>query len=691
MCLCSKLRGANSSQYQDGQELLGTVREVLTLVYEIVKSKELQTQLPFTLRAKKSSNSESKSRTAKIFTYDPYEYNTTALLREHWEDWDKNPSLFWVQLQGHQAYKFDNPQYVVLVACLQLGKSDAHSRILHRYYTIVLYRLRKGQSENDDAQTIAEVLHNLLHPNQSGTEKTLKALTESITSLIQAGSRYDNIARNLGIGSLFVLGEEIARSTWEKWLPKDGDLFNNAMQYLTEMGVVETGKTYEKLAEKVIAHLDMLINRSGVVVCAEDRATETAESPQGANDTWNMRTDFVSESNLSNQPVEAPDPMQPLLDAVAPDQDTLNICVQSPVVNPAAKTPESISQTARRCTYAPSYILNSVSAEHEQRTSTQDASNRQVRGNADSQSPSRVGEHVAATAESDDNLQGQTNSSHSDQIPQALDRTQDLPDESYIPAPLNNESFLAQLQVPEQAFTHGRIEEPRKRGFDEYQPPNKRRKAPIAFGTSDFQHNGLDESAFGRLPSLSTHSLIVEEVAARAEPENQRLPSPEPNIECRRSTEQECYFPDPSRHSSREQAESSNLSLPLSQSLHREQDHADYEKHLADAYTQSFPLHWGQDHTDYEQYLADAYTQSFPLHWGRDHSDDEQYLADAYTQSLPLHWGQDHMVDAYTGAFSMTEPQRREQVVTHGYEDVPPTSLSYVHGAEMVEVSAVSS
>lgn len=206
---------------------------------------------------------------------------------------------------------------------------------------------------------------------------------------------------------------------------------------------------------------------------------------------------------------------------------------------------ESTSQTARRCTYAPSSILNSVSAEHEQRTSTQDASNRQVRGNADSQSPSRVGEHVAATAESEynqhqqsssdgsietttiqcspinsDNLQGQTESSHSDQIPQALDRIQDLPDESYIQAPLSNESFLAQLQVPGQAFTHGcegtspistsclipkfnHIEEPRKRGFDEYQPPNKRRKAPIAFGTSDFQHNGLDESAFGRLPSGS--------------------------------------------------------------------------------------------------------------------------------------------------------------------------------------------
>lgn len=57
------------------------------------------------------------------------------------------------------------------------------------------------------------------------------------------------------------------------------------------MGVPETGKTYEKLAEKVIAHLEMLISRSG----------------------------------LSKQRVEGTDPMQSLLDAVATDQNTLNI------------------------------------------------------------------------------------------------------------------------------------------------------------------------------------------------------------------------------------------------------------------------------------------------------------------------------------------------------------------------------
>ena len=94
------------------------------------------------------------------------------------------------------------------------------------------------------------------------------------------------------------------------------------------MGVPETGKTYEKLAEKVIAHLEMLISRSGVIgsVCAEDPATETAESRQSASDTSNMTTDITySDSGLSKQRVERTDPMQSLLDAVATDQNTLNI------------------------------------------------------------------------------------------------------------------------------------------------------------------------------------------------------------------------------------------------------------------------------------------------------------------------------------------------------------------------------
>lgn len=153
-----------------------------------------------------------------------------------------------------------------------------------------------------------------------------------------------------------------------------------------------------------------------------------------------------------------------------------------------------------------------------------------MRGSADSQSPAWVGKHVATTAGSEsrrssngyndynqhqqsssdgsvettslqcsptnsNNLQEQTESSHSDQIPQALDRTRDLLDESYIAAPLSNESILAPLQVPGQGLIpkFNDIEEPRKRAFDEYQPPNKRRKA----------RNGLDESAFGRLPSES--------------------------------------------------------------------------------------------------------------------------------------------------------------------------------------------
>jgi len=216
MCLCSELQNArpkNCNEQADKTKLLGNLQKVLTLAYELVESKELKGQLPFILTVKKSSQLESERRTSKIFTYDRCEYATTALLDDNWKRWDEDPLSFWVQFQGHEISTFDDPQYQVLSACLRVEKSDAHSRILRRFYTVILYRIRASRPQNDNAETIAGVFHDLLHPNDSGSEETLRALTDSVKDIIQAGARYDNIAHRLGIGSLFLLGQQIARTT----------------------------------------------------------------------------------------------------------------------------------------------------------------------------------------------------------------------------------------------------------------------------------------------------------------------------------------------------------------------------------------------------------------------------------------------------------------------------------------------
>ena len=93
----------------------------------------------------------------------------------------------------------------------QLQESNAHSRILRRIYSLVLYRLRANRPQNDDVETIAQLIYNKLHKDR---QEDLKGLTKSIDCIIQASSRYENIVRSLGIRSLVVLGTTIPQTMW---------------------------------------------------------------------------------------------------------------------------------------------------------------------------------------------------------------------------------------------------------------------------------------------------------------------------------------------------------------------------------------------------------------------------------------------------------------------------------------------
>ncbi len=172
----------------------------------VVNNKKLQKQLDFVLIKKKS---ETKSRLSQLDSYDECKY-ATALLANNWKRWDEDPLSFWIQFQGHEPSTFHGPQYDVVSACLQLeNEADAHSRILRRFYTVVLHQIRASHSENDDAKTISEVLHSFRR-NKSGSQENFNSF---VKSMIEAGSRYHNIALRLGLGSLFLLGQGIARTT----------------------------------------------------------------------------------------------------------------------------------------------------------------------------------------------------------------------------------------------------------------------------------------------------------------------------------------------------------------------------------------------------------------------------------------------------------------------------------------------
>lgn len=182
------------------EELLASVHDFLS------KNQELKPQLPFSLTKKEGSTQRAEKRIAKIFQYDPDEYNTKSLLHLKFEEWEKQPSSSFVQLKEPLGYDTNDSQRLVIALCLQLGQSDAHSHILRRIYSFVLDRLRANRPRSDDAETIAGSIYDQLHKDGRGS---LKDLTDSIENMIQAGSRYKNISEKLGIGSLFILGTDI--------------------------------------------------------------------------------------------------------------------------------------------------------------------------------------------------------------------------------------------------------------------------------------------------------------------------------------------------------------------------------------------------------------------------------------------------------------------------------------------------
>jgi hypothetical protein len=162
------------------------------------------------------SKEQCRRRLASLFTYDPddqADYPTRALLQKYFDRWTEQPSSFWVQLPQDLGFQSTDPQRIVVVAALQVGQSSAHSAILRRFYSIVLHRLRANRPRSDDSQTIARSIYEFLHPAIPQPDlKDLYDLTTSVERLVQAGSRYNNIAKNLGIGSLFLLGEVVGKS-----------------------------------------------------------------------------------------------------------------------------------------------------------------------------------------------------------------------------------------------------------------------------------------------------------------------------------------------------------------------------------------------------------------------------------------------------------------------------------------------
>lgn len=176
------------------------------------KNELLASRLPFTLKKRTLPLPEGERRIAKIYEFDPAEYHTRTLLKLNIGKWAAQPSSF-TQRQEQLVYNGTDPEHTIVFESLQLQQSDAHSCILRRFQSVALYRQRARQSRNDDTGTIARTLFPLIHLGQTPEDgQEFQDLINAIETLIQAGPRYDNIAKRLGLGSLFLLGDVIPNS-----------------------------------------------------------------------------------------------------------------------------------------------------------------------------------------------------------------------------------------------------------------------------------------------------------------------------------------------------------------------------------------------------------------------------------------------------------------------------------------------
>ncbi|EDN92201.1 predicted protein [Sclerotinia sclerotiorum 1980 UF-70] len=108
--------------------------------------------------------------------------------------------------------------------------------------------------------------------NEEEADDDMQSLITTIEILIQAGPRYENIAKKLGLGSLFLLGDTVSISVWERWLPKKGPLFEQAMSYLKDKGIIDLGEKYEEVANKILNHFEDILPKSARVWVSQEIA-----------------------------------------------------------------------------------------------------------------------------------------------------------------------------------------------------------------------------------------------------------------------------------------------------------------------------------------------------------------------------------------------------------------------------------
>lgn len=213
-CICSVLDREVVSQ----EQVRGDVTNLLSSIFEFIDRNKWLDKLPYSISPRKETPTRSpRDRVKQIFNHDFNEHATLTLLNENLDRWENEISTFF-QLTKPKSlvptvplhHILGDPEIRLVVFCLQLEQSDAHSQILRRIVCIVLHRIRRTYAQNRSPTLIAKAIYDSLHIDDEN--RNLDSLVASTESMINGGPTYDAIGLAKGYGTICVLGTVVTRT-----------------------------------------------------------------------------------------------------------------------------------------------------------------------------------------------------------------------------------------------------------------------------------------------------------------------------------------------------------------------------------------------------------------------------------------------------------------------------------------------
>lgn len=142
-----------------------------------------------------------------ICKHDPVGFHFETLINFEFDAWEETIHSTLKGLEINLCCSEMNPQSAIILARSHLDNKSIrviHRTILQRLLSFGLASYREVHQQHDPPDALA---HKLFPHLKNFAEMNEQQVARKITALLNAGLRYKLVATNLGLGSLFLLGD----------------------------------------------------------------------------------------------------------------------------------------------------------------------------------------------------------------------------------------------------------------------------------------------------------------------------------------------------------------------------------------------------------------------------------------------------------------------------------------------------